>query len=126
MAEALLKSELKRWKRTDISVSSAGIAVRKGSTCNPLTRAVTEEYGCPVSEKFKPKRLTKAAMESAYLIIAMTDEIAFQIPKGNVQTVRRLSGYDIPDPYGKGIEHYRYCMDLLRLAMPELLQKIFF
>lgn len=126
MAESLLKFELKKLKIKDFSVTSAGIAVQKGSVCNPLSRAVAKEYGCPISEKFKAKRLTKGAMESAYLIVAMTEEIAAQIPKGNVRTIRQLSGYDIPDPYGKGIDHYRYCMDLLRLAMPELLQKIVF
>lgn len=124
MAEALLKQELKKRKITCFSVTSAGLRVRTGDTVHPLSRTVLQEVNCPISEKFKSKRLTPKAIESAWLIIAMTEEIGRRIGKDYVYTMKRLSGYEIPDPYGKEIDYYRYCLDLLRLAIPVIVEKI--
>lgn len=124
MAEALLKQELKKRKITCFSVSSAGIHTNRGDTLHPFSRKVLDEIGCPVSASFKSRKLTKRSIESAWLIIPMTEEIGKKIGVDYAYTMKQLSGYEIPDPYGKEIEFYRYCLDLLRMAIPIMLDKI--
>lgn len=124
MAEAILKAELKRRKIKEYAVTSAGVSVMPGASLSPLSAAVLTENGYFISEKFRPKRLTPKAKEGAYLIIAMTDALRDRVGAKNAYSVRELTGYDIPDPYGKSIEYYKCAIDLLRLAMPEILKKL--
>ena len=124
MAEAILKAELKKRKVKEYSVTSAGLRVMQGATLSPMSATVSAENGYPISERFRPKRLTPKAKKNAFLIIAMTDDLRDRVGTKNAYSIRELSGYDIPDPYGKTIEYYKCAFDLLRLAMPEILKKL--
>lgn len=122
MAELIFKQELKRRKLKGFSVSSAGLQVRE-KEMNALSRQVLTENGYVVSEKFKPKRLTRRALESSDLVVTMTREQMRFLRGEHVVCLEEIAGYAIADPYGKSVEHYRYCFDLLRLAMPKLIEK---
>lgn len=124
MMEALFKQELKKRKIKDFTIASAGIRVKKGDTIHSYTKRVLDEINCPYSEKFKSKRLTKNAIESAWLIVAMTDRIADEIECEYVYSMKELTGFEIQDPYGKEIEEYQYCLHVCRRAVPKLIEKI--
>lgn len=124
MAEVILKKELKIRKRKGFTVGSAGLCVTE-TEMNPFSLRVLTENGYRPSAKFKPKKLTKRNLDSCAIVITMTQEQANRIGGNKVISMEELTGISIPDPYGKPIEHYRYCFDLLRIAMPKVVEKIF-
>ena len=118
MAEALLKSELKRLKISDITVSSAGL--RGGGKPINLSAAKTlANRGLELSN-FTSKLIDEHTF-SARAVIAMTQEICEELKKiqsfgleagklkeklDNIFSFKELVGYDIPDPYGLGEREY--------------------
>lgn len=113
MAEALLKSMIKERKIKWWGVSSRGIRADVGGTMSANSKLALQEVGVS-AEGFSPKQLTQSVMEKAFLVVTMTVEQKQMLEAcGNVVCVRDLCGFDVPDPYGAGIEVYRRTRDAL-------------
>ena len=124
MAEAALRAELKRRKIRWYTVLSAGVCAEEGDGMNPKSRQALTEAGIPFSEKFRSRRLTKAMIEDAFVIICMTERQRAAVRSGNVTTMKELAGEEIPDPYGMELDTYRATLRALLDSMPLIIQAL--
>lgn len=138
MAEAILRSELKRLHIDGISVMSAGIEAAKNGNINPKSAAVLSENGLSL-ENFNSRMLDRALLENAYAFVCMTDgqrdilmDIRWNILRkagaveleNNVYSFSELAGYEIPDPFGKDLNCYRQTFVRLSEGMSAIIGKL--
>lgn len=136
MAEALLKSELKRLHIQGVEVCSAGISVGKGSTVNSYSVKTLAENGLELVN-FHSTPLCEKHLENS-VIICMTERQRQQLSEArlrlyhegriaqkenNIYSFADLVGYEIPDPYGLTLDHYRYVFKKMSLAMQTIIDK---
>lgn len=122
MAEALLRNEIKGRKIKWWDVSSCGIKAEVKGTLSANSKAVLTEIGLDL-KGFKPRQLTQKFIDNSTIVITMTTEQKRLLEGcGNVKAIRELCGYDIPDPYGFGIEVYRDTRDALDLACHRIVE----
>lgn len=116
MAEALLRSKLKKNKIHWWDVASCGIHAEVGGTISGNSKTALAEVGIFV-ENFKPKQLTQKTIESSTVVICMTESQQKILEAcGNVYSIKQLCGYDVPDPYGCTLDAYRITRDALSRA----------
>ena len=116
MAEALLRTKIKRNKIRWWDVSSCGIHAEVGGTISPNSKTALEEAGISV-EKFAPKQLTQKLIEASTIVICMTESQKKMLEAcGNVKCIKDLCGYDVPDPYGCNLDAYKVTRDALSRA----------
>jgi protein-tyrosine-phosphatase len=135
MAEALLKSELKRLKISGITVSSAGL--RGGGKSINFNAAKTLSYKGLELNNFTSKLISETTF-SALAIIAMTQEICDELKKiqrfgletgklkekkDNIFSFKELVGYDVPDPYGYGEREYAIAFSQIEGGMSAIIER---
>lgn len=141
MAEMLLKAALDIAKLQGFVVSSAGIAAQTGDTVNPKSAQVLAEHGLSATG-FSATLLTEKSLKEAFAVICMTDrhkdilmdmrwqalrkanEIGDEEIENNIYSFADLTGYDVPDPYGRDIDCYRYVYTLLASGMGAIVEKL--
>lgn len=138
MAEILLKTQLERLGWKGITVTSAGIAAKRGAPMNPKSMQVLTENGLIVGE-FSSKKLTDRLLRDAYAIVCMTEsqreylmdarwsalkKKGEEAMENNVFSFAELAGYEILDPYGRDLDCYRYVFGLLKGGMYALTEKL--
>lgn len=124
MAEAILKAELKKRKIKWYTVRSAGIAVEAGSVLSPQSAVALRErgYEAPV---YSARQLTEKMLSEAEAVICMTESQCRALSAfPNVTSMYRLTGREIPDPYGQGMEVYRATLAAIEGGMPLLIQAL--
>ena len=138
MAEVLFKAELevRGWK--GFTVSSAGIAAKRGDKMNPKSQQALAENGLE-TEGFSAKKLTEKMIKDAYAIVCMTErqkeylmdarwnamrKAGVEEIENNVYSFYELAGYEVIDPYGKDVDCYRYVFGLLEGGMSALIEKL--
>lgn len=113
MLEVLLKHKLKEAK-LNIKVDSAGIYANAGGVIAPNSKKVINEHGYRVGNR-KSKQLKMSMVDKNTLLLTVSSSHKSVLK--NIEKVVALSefegGYDIPDPYGKDIDVYRHCYELL-------------
>ena len=113
MAEALLRAEIKRRKIKWWDVASCGISAEVGGDISPNSKTALEELNI-ILNNFKPRQLTQKQIENSTLVLTMTENQRLLLEEcGNIRSVKEMCGFDIPDPYGCGIEVYRITRDAL-------------
>lgn len=113
MAEAILRAEIKRRKIKWWDVASCGISAEVGGSISPNSKTALEEINVSV-KNFKPRQLTQKQIESSTLVLTMTEQQRLILEEcGNIRSVKEMCGFDIPDPYGCGLEVYRMTRDAL-------------
>lgn len=135
MAEALLKSELKRRQIRDITVSSAGL--RGGGKSINLNAAKTLFNRGLELNNFTSKLISETTF-SARAVIAMTQEICDELKKiqrfgletgklkekkDNIFSFKELVGYDVPDPYGYGEREYAIAFSQIERGMSTIIER---
>lgn len=116
MAEALLRSKIKKNKITWWDTASCGIRAEVGGTISPSSKKALEEVGISV-DKFKPTQLTQKKITASTLVVCMTQSQKQLLEEcGNIFCVRDICGYDVPDPYGCDLETYRQTREALSHA----------
>lgn len=116
MAEALLRSKLKKNKIRWWDVSSRGLHAEVGGTISPGSRTALAEVGIDAGE-FQPRQLTQKIIERSTLVVCMTENQRRVLEAcGNVTSIYRLCGYEVLDPYGCGLDTYRVTRDALSRA----------
>lgn len=116
MAEALLRSKIKRNKIRWWDVSSCGIHAEVGGTISANSKTALADVGIDV-EKFAPKQLTQKLIENSTIVVCMTESQKKMLEAcGNVYCIKDLCGYDVPDPYGCNLDAYKVTRDALSRA----------
>ena len=116
MAEALLRSKIKRNKIRWWDVHSCGIQAEVGGTISPNSKTALAEVGVFV-EKFTPRQLTQKLIDSSAIVICMTESQKRMLENcGHVFCIKDVCGYDVPDPYGCNLDAYRVTRDTLSRA----------
>ena len=141
MAEILLKKRLEFLRLEGYEICSAGISAKKGDVLNPYSAAVLAENGIELTG-FSSTLLTGKLLKEAFAVVCMTERQreylmdmrwnAFQKSKkkteteieNNVYSFAELTGEEVMDPYGKGIDCYRYVYSLLDGGMSALIAKL--
>ncbi|MCM1546273.1 MAG: low molecular weight protein arginine phosphatase [Clostridiales bacterium] len=123
MAEALLRADIKKRKIKWWDVTSRGINAEVGGKLSENSRVALEERGIVLSD-FKPRQLTRGIIENSVLIVTMTESQKMLFGDGgNVRSVKDICGFDVPDPYGCGIEVYRMTRDILEIACKTIIEE---
>lgn len=116
MAEAILRTKLKRNKIRWWDVSSCGTHAEVGGTISPNSKIALEDIGISV-ENFKPRQLTQKLIESSTIVICMTESQKKMLEAcGNVYCIKDMCGYDVPDPYGCNLDAYKVTRDAISRA----------
>lgn len=138
MAEVLLKRELESRGWKGFTVTSAGIAARRGDKLNPKSEQTLAENDMAL-ESFSAKKLTEKMIKDAYAIVCMTErqkeylmdarwnamrKAGVEEIENNVYSFYELAGYEVIDPYGKDLDCYRYVFGLLEGGMSALIAKL--
>ena len=138
MAEYLLKKVLKKEKLRGFKVCSAGVGAKKGDLMNPKTEQVLQENGVAIG-KFSATPVNDKLLKDAFAFVCMTERHADYLMdmrwnvlrksgeediENNVYSFAQLSGYSIPDPYGKDVDAYRYVYQLLEGGMYAMIDKL--
>ena len=141
MAERLLEQTLAFREIKGYAVYSAGLAAKKGTPMSPKSERVLQENGIP-SEEFASRTIRDAELRSAFAVICMTeqqkdvlldmrwralrkaDAIGEEEIANNIYSFAELCGYDIPDPYGREIDAYRYVFSMLEGGMSAIIDKL--
>jgi len=125
MAEAVMRAELKKRKIRWYTVKSAGIQARENSVVSAESVQALREAGIPFAESFRPRRLTEKMIEEAYAVVCMTEDQRLPFSEfTNVTSMYELSGKEIPDPYGRGIDVYRATLQVIRDCMPRVIKRL--
>ena len=123
MAEALLRAELKRRKIKWWDVLSRGISAEVYGGLSENSRLALKEVGIELTD-FKPKQLTQKIIDSSALVVTMTSQQKQLLEDcGIVKSVRDICGFDVPDPYGCGIEVYRTTRDALTSVCQKIIEE---
>ncbi len=113
MAEAILRAEIKKRKIKWWDVASCGINAEVGGTISQNSETALGEIGIAVKD-FKPRQLTEKILNASTLVITMTERQRLSLgERGNVRSAVEMCGFDVPDPYGCGIDIYRLTRDSL-------------
>lgn len=124
MAEAAFRKELRRRKISWYTVQSAGVNAREGAPMNPEAQKALAEAKIPVSVAFKSRLLTQKTVEEAMAVICMTRDLCDLIPGKNVMSFYELTGKEIPDPFGQGIDAYRVTLRNIRECIPTIIGRL--
>ena len=129
MAEALFRSEMKRLRLSEVEVSSAGLAVAKGDGLNPYSAVTLAQNGLAL-ENFQSRQLTIETLEDAYAVVCMTEKQRLAIVESSacasekickkIHSFYTLVGYEIPDPYGRDLDCYRFVFERLSSGLGKL------
>lgn len=122
MAEAILRTKIKRNKIRWWDVSSCGIHAEVGGTISPNSKIALEDVGISV-ENFKPRQLTQKLIENSTIVICMTESQKKMLEAcGNVYCIKDMCGYDVPDPYGCNLDAYKVTRDSISRACDIILK----
>lgn len=124
MLECLLKSKVKLLNKT-MEIKSAGLYVTDDKV-NDLARKVMKERGLII--RHKPTQLLSKALERVDTVITMTEQQKSSLFKDKcyykVFSMGETVGFNIPDPYGMGIDEYRECASMLDRASDIILENL--
>ena len=124
MAQALLAREIEQLHIPGVTASSAGTAAAKEGRLNPLSAQVLAENGLSLDD-FTSTLLDEKILSTAKAIVCMTEEQRDHVSymrwkllseqgkkriSDNVYAFSAFCGRDVPDPYGYGIEEYRFVL----------------
>ncbi len=135
MAEALLKSELKRLHIENIDVCSAGLKA-SGKAVNAYAAKTLLNKGLELNN-FNSRNVDESLL-CADVLIAMTEEIKRKLleiqsygqklrklPENlkNVYSFQEIAGYEVLDPYGQGDTEYQRAFGQLEGGMSAIIEK---
>ena len=127
MAEAMLQEALK--DRSDISVTSAGIAALEGYPASEHSLALMAERGLDISGH-KARQLTPEMITATDLILVMETghkrAIDEQDPtvRGKIYRLGEWQDIDIPDPHRKPREAFEKALTLIEQGVDAWAERI--
>ncbi len=138
MAEQLFSDWLKKEKAASVAdVSSAGIYAENGKPMTPEAAGVLFEMGISV-RPHKSRLLTIDVIQNADVIVCMTEDhreallhsFSYLAAASDgryriVGTVRELTGEDVCDPFGRGVDAYRAAANAISAMCAPLLTEVY-
>ena len=122
MAEAVLRKQIKDRKIKWWDVASSGIDAVTGAPMSANSAIVLTEAGID-SQSFRSKKLSQKLIERSTLVITMTEMQRMLLEGcGNVRCISSFCGFDIPDPYGMDVEHYRVTYQAIDFACKKIIE----
>ncbi len=113
MAEMIMKEKLKRYKMKNVTVDSAGLQVYEAQPMNELAMLALKSRNVSVTNH-KSKQITYDLVRNADYIITMTEAQKKALgSEYNVLSARDLIGEDVSDPYGRTLDEYKECAEML-------------
>ncbi len=113
MAEMIMKEKLKRYKMKNVTVDSAGLQVYEAQPMNELATLALKSRNVSVTNH-KSKQITYDLVRNADYIITMTEAQKKALgSEYNVLSARDLIGEDVSDPYGRTLDEYKECAEML-------------
>ncbi|MCD8293661.1 MAG: hypothetical protein LUE27_00230 [Clostridia bacterium] len=113
MAELILRTKLKQKNIRWWDVSSCGLNAEPGTGMSILSRMVLSEIGIDPGD-FQSKQVTEAILKKSTVVFCMTDSQKRILEgKAHVFSIKDVTGREVPDPYGQGLEEYRAARDEL-------------
>lgn len=138
MAAALFQREIAPLNLSELIVCSAGIQADEKGFLNEKSAQVLQENGIQMQD-FHPTKVCEDLLKESLAIVCMTEvhkeymmDLRWNVLRAsgakridnNVYSFKEIVGYDIPDPYGKNLETYRYVFELMEVGMPAIKEKI--
>lgn len=125
MAEAMFRAEIKKQKIKFVDTASAGIFAEGSSCISEHSARCLTKLGIDFS-KFKPRQLKHKMIENSFLVICMTDGQK-ELLNGfsNVYSISEIAGFEIPDPYGGGMDVYERTAEKIARAVKIIIKKYF-
>ncbi|MBF0483839.1 MAG: threonylcarbamoyl-AMP synthase [Candidatus Omnitrophica bacterium] len=132
MAEYILKDALKKNKRDDVEVMSAGTAVFVNAPASSNTLEVLQAEGIDAGEHVS-QPVDSALLKRADLILTMTNghrqQIIDKIPEvaSRVFLLREFSdknptgNMDVDDPMGGSLQEYKMCLSVIKEAVNKII-----
>ena len=109
----------RKFLEDSISVQSAGVETVGGMVASQEAVKVMLEMGYDVSDH-RSQSLKSLNLNNFDIIIAMSPSIADELRKVCSIDAYKLKVWNVPDPYGKGIEDYRLCAKSLEELLSDL------
>lgn len=123
MAQMILRSKIKKSKIKWWDVASCGIHAEIGSPMSQNSILALNDAGIEIVS-FKPRQLTQKIIESSEVVITMTSSQKQLLEGcGNIDCIKDICGYDVPDPYGGSLELYIKTRDALDVACDKIIEK---
>jgi protein-tyrosine phosphatase len=126
MAKAFLETRLPSRLEGRVTVDSAGVAAMDGNLATDEAVLVMAEQGIDLA-RHRAKFLNHDHIRSSDLILVMEKnhlrhiELFYRSAKKEIHLLREFGLekrlIDVPDPYGKSVNHYRSCRDLIESCM---------
>jgi Protein-tyrosine-phosphatase len=125
MAEGIArKIASEKWKDSNLTFSSAGLATYNGAPASQHSIDVCREIGIDLTPH-RSQRLNPEILEKTGLFAVLSPEHAAILQYFGVSGDRIvLLGGGIPDPYGGDEDLYRSCRDEIYKAVQKLLEDI--
>jgi protein-tyrosine-phosphatase len=138
MAAELFKREISALGLDMLTICSAGIQAQEKSEMNEKSKFVLMENGIDPTG-FLSTQISEELVQESLAIVCMTEvhkefmmdyrwnvlrALGAKRIDNNVYSFKEIVGYDVPDPYGQGLEKYRYVFQLLEVGMPAIKEKI--
>ncbi len=124
MAEMILRAKIKRNKIKWWDAISCGVHAQLGDSIAPNAVKALEECGYSVRRNFAPRQLTQRLIESSEVVVTMTTSHKQMLEAcGNVVSVRELCGFEVPDPYGAGVDVYIRTCRAIECACDKIIEK---
>ena len=134
MAEMLFRNELRKYKRKDISVSSAGLYAYPGNPPDPKMVDYLRNKGVHFKRP-GARQLTGEDLNWADLILVMERDHAIMIRESWPEVVKKVELFgnyiaedqrpdDIVDPFGKPSYYYHVTQTQIRLGLKNLLKRL--
>ena len=132
LAEAILKSELKKAGIKKVNVSSSGTGAFEGARASSGSAVTARQMGLSLAG-FRSKPLTRLRVRRADLILTMTAsqkrEVRDRWPEDadKVFTLSEYSGTgegDVSDPVGSPLSAYQRCGDRLNADIKRIIPRL--
>lgn len=116
MGKIILEQRLKsEGLEKQFKLDSAAYGEPSGTSAHQNARQVIKElYGVDLLAIHTPKKLTKAMVDEADLIIVMEDYMKANLPENKVIVL------GIPDPIGSNKEGYKACADAIKQSLEDI------
>lgn len=115
MAEALAVDYL----GSDFVIESAGIYASSKLCASPEAVEVMARQGINL-RKHLSRSLSEIERKKWNIIVAMTPQIAHAVSTLDSISSNHLVTWNVPDPYGFGIEEYEQCAENIKSLIPDL------
>ncbi len=124
MAEAILRDKIKKNKIKWWDTASCGLFAEVEGSLSQGSRQALDEIGLK-ADKFKPRQLNQSMIDKSFAVICMTEKQKQIIDGcGKVFCIKDLCGFDVPDPYGQGMDIYRATRDAISRACDIIIDKV--